>query len=104
LPCVLRGYGVLQVVDALYVERGLPVTVTQPLAESVGNECRPTFHGRALRLDPVAPDALSELLEILCIRIRGRLLTCLHRGRLPPVRLGLEPFAEFACAVCVHFE
>jgi hypothetical protein len=97
--CVLRGYGVPQVVDALYVERELPATVAQLLAESVGNDCRPTFNGRALRLEPVTADAFTELLEILCVRIRGRLLAGLHRGCLPPVRLGLEPFAEFACAV-----
>ena len=30
------------------------------------------------------------------------LITLLHRGSLPPVLLGLEPFAEFACAVDVH--
>jgi hypothetical protein len=102
LLCVLRGYGVLQVIDALDVERVLPATFAQPLAEPVGNECLPTFDGRALRLEPITADAVSELLEIRCVRIRGRLLASLHRGCLPPVRLGLEPFAEFACAVCVH--
>ena len=66
----------------------------------MGNERRLTIDGRALRLYPVAADAFSELVEILSIRIQVWLLARLHRGRLPPVRLGLEPFREFACSVC----
>jgi hypothetical protein len=43
----------------------LPATFAQPLAETVGNEGRPTFESHALHLDPVTADAFSELVEIL---------------------------------------
>ena len=56
----------------------------------------------AARFEEFCAKNLGHLDQVGSIGIGCRLLTLFHSGRLPPMLLGLEPFAEFACAVSVH--
>jgi hypothetical protein len=53
-------------------------------------------------LGPVAAKAFPDFLERVSVGICRRLLAALDGFGLAPVLLRFEPFAEFACAVCVH--
>src|SRR2546425_12320961 len=68
----------------------------------MGDDGRPAVHGRLLVLGSVAAEAVAELLELVGVRVGRGLLTAGNRGSLPPMLLGFEPFAEFACAVGGH--
>jgi hypothetical protein len=56
----------------------------------------------AVGLGSVAAKAFADFFERVPVGISCRLLAALDRFGLAPVLLGFEPFAEFACAVCVH--
>src|SRR3989442_5856181 len=103
-PLILSNLGGasrrLDVLVLLDLERDFPTSVDEALAKAMGDDRGPAVERRALGVDAVAANSLAELLEILRVRIARRLLALPDRLGPAPVLVGLQPSAEFSCAVC----